>query len=126
MDVFNMYHSINESLKSRDEQAARNELIKLLAHHDKENIEYTPLLNHLIRATGLYLYMDINAASWEERLVYDLFKVDIAGKPIVLHREQSHLLKLLLSGENIAVSAPTSFGKSFIIDAFLSIKKPAN
>src|SRR5690606_10289485 len=27
---------------------------------------------------------------------------------------------------NIAVSAPTSFGKSFIVDSFISIKKPTN
>ena len=35
-------------------------------------------------------------------------------------------MKRLLLGENIAVSAPTSFGKSFIIDAFISIRKPDN
>ena len=27
---------------------------------------------------------------------------------------------------NIAVSAPTSFGKSFVIDAFIKIRKPKN
>lgn len=31
-----------------------------------------------------------------------------------------------MNGENIAVSAPTSFGKSLIIDAYIAIKKPAN
>ena len=56
-----------------------------------------------------------------------MFKVDIGtSKPITLHREQSLLLKKLLNGENIAVSAPTSFGKSFVIDAFISITKPKN
>ena len=29
-------------------------------------------------------------------------------------------------GENIAISAPTSFGKSFIVDAFISIRQPEN
>lgn len=32
----------------------------------------------------------------------------------------------MLAGDNIALSAPTSFGKSFIIDAFISIRKPDN
>lgn len=43
-----------------------------------------------------------------------------------MHREQSAILKKLINGKNLAVSAPTSFGKSFIIDAFIAIKKPKN
>jgi len=35
-------------------------------------------------------------------------------------------LKKLLDGKNLAISAPTSFGKSFVIDSFISIKKPSN
>nr|WP_277871747.1 DEAD/DEAH box helicase [Brachyspira aalborgi] len=44
----------------------------------------------------------------------------------MLHREQLKVLNLLLKGENIVLSAPTSFGKSYIIDALISIKKPQN
>lgn len=36
------------------------------------------------------------------------------------------VLKHLLDGTNIAVSAPTSFGKSLIIDAYIAIRKPKN
>lgn len=43
-----------------------------------------------------------------------------------LHREQYKLLKALLDNKNIAVSAPTSFGKSFVVDAFIKLKKPHN
>jgi hypothetical protein len=35
-------------------------------------------------------------------------------------------LKHLLDGDDLAVSAPTSFGKSLIIDAYIAIKKPTN
>lgn len=35
-------------------------------------------------------------------------------------------MKKLLAGENVAVSAPTSFGKSFIIDAYINLKQPKN
>jgi len=35
-------------------------------------------------------------------------------------------LKHLLDGDHLAVSAPTSFGKSLIIDAYIAIKKPKN
>lgn len=84
-------------------------------------------MNHLIRSLGLYPYIQTDTSEWHDRLVYDLFKVDVGlANPITLHREQSLILKRLLNGENLAISAPTSFGKSFIIDAFISLKKPNN
>lgn len=126
MDIFEACHSINNLLLSSNEVIARNELIKLLDYHNKEKIDYSPLVNHLIREAGLYPYLQTETASWDDRYVYEVFKVDIGGEDATLHREQSSLLKRLINGENIAVSAPTSFGKSFVIDAFISIKKPNN
>ncbi|MFL0182715.1 DEAD/DEAH box helicase, partial [Tenacibaculum maritimum] len=90
-------------------------------------IKYTPLINHLIRQTGLYPYMDIETSSWHDRYIYEVFKVDTGEeRKLTLHREQSLLLKKLINGESLAVSAPTSFGKSFVIDSFISINKPRN
>lgn len=126
MDIFESCHLINEHLISNQEVEARNELIKLLDYHERNKIEYSPLVNHLIRNTGLYPYLNADTANWEDRFVYEIFKVDIGGKQSTLHREQSSLLKRLVNGENIAVSAPTSFGKSFVIDAFISITNPNN
>lgn len=126
MDIFKSCHKINDFLATNLEIDARNELIKLLDYHNKNDIEYTPLVNHMIRETGLYPYLNGDTASWEDRFIYEVFKVDIGGKDCTLHREQSSLLKELIEGENVAVSAPTSFGKSFVIDAFISIKKPDN
>ena len=59
--------------------------------------------------------------------ICEVFKVNIGErKPCVLHTAQSQVLKKLLEGKSVAVSAPTSFGKSFVIDAFIKIKKPKN
>ncbi len=125
--IFKNCQTINELLIADKENDARQELIKLLDFHESNKIEYSPLINHLIRETGLFPYLEPKTSNWEERFVYDIFKVDVGeGKPLTLHREQSLLLKKLLAGNNIAVSAPTSFGKSFVIDAFIKIKKPKN
>lgn len=127
MDVFKTCDVINDHLIANNEVLARNELIKLLDYHSKNEIEYSPLVNHMIRTAGLYPYLQIETASWDDRFVYEAFKVDIGKKEkATLHREQSSLLKRLVNRENIAVSAPTSFGKSFVIDAFISINKPKN
>lgn len=127
MEIFEKCKIINQYIDQGKEQEARNKLILLLDELQKDEIEYTPLVNHLIRLTGLYPYIETDSAILEDQLLYNLFKVDIGDEaPVPLHREQSNLLKKLLEGKNLAISAPTSFGKSFVIDSFISIKKPNN
>lgn len=125
MDVFDACAAINELLNKGKEVEARNRLIRLLSYLEKEEVEYTPLVNHLIRQTGLYPYLEPGTSTWSDRFAFESFKVDVgADAPITLHREQSTVLRHLIDGEDLAVSAPTSFGKSLIIDAFIAIKKP--
>lgn len=127
MDIFSACHEVNNLISGDNEPEARNHLIRLLDYHKKEGIPYSPIVNHLIRQTGLYPYLQIETSNWQERFVFEAFKVDTGGeKHFTLHREQSSLLKRLINGENIAVSAPTSFGKSFVVDSFISINKPKN
>jgi len=127
MEIFDTCHKINDLLLNNNEIDARNQLILLLDYHEQNNIPYSPLVNHLIRETGLYPYIQTENADWEDRYVHEVFKVPTSSREVsTLHREQSLLLKKLLDGDNIAVSAPTSFGKSFVIDAFISIKNPCN
>lgn len=125
--IFNSCELINNLLFENKESEARDELIKLLDYHEANRITYSPLVNHLIRETGLYPYIQTSTANWQEKVIYEAFKVNTGdNESKTLHREQSLLLKELLSGKDIAVSAPTSFGKSFIIDSFIKINSPKN
>jgi len=127
MDIFEECKEISNNIDINNDNIARNKLILLLDYMKKNDLEYTPIINHLIRLTGLYPYIDTSTAILEDRLIHDVFKVDTGDtNPLTLHREQSNLLKKLLEGRNLAISAPTSFGKSFVIDSFISIKKPNN
>lgn len=127
MDAFEKCHSINSLMESGHQNSARDELIKLLHELKMSNTSYSPLVNNLIRRAGLYPYLDLSSSSWQDRLIHEAFKVDVGeSDKITLHREQSFLLRKLLDGQSLAVSAPTSFGKSFVIDSFISIKKPKN
>lgn len=109
-----------------DGKEKANELFRLLDKiGDKQ--AYPPVLNHLIREVGIYPYINQDTAIFSDRLVCECFKADVGeNEPKILHREQSRILKRLLEGENLILSAPTSFGKSFIIDALIAIKKPSN
>jgi reverse gyrase len=126
MDIFKTCQIINDFIPSNEERA-REELIKLLDHCKSENIPYNELINHLIRQLGLYPYLHTETSSWQDKFIHEAFKVNIGGhKTRTLHREQSSVLKDLISGKNLAIIAPTSFGKSFIIDAFIALKQPKN
>jgi len=124
MDVFETCREINDLLSVRNEVAARNLLIQLLADLKEVEAVYPQVVNHMIRATGLFPYLQLASASWDQKYVHRAFEVDVGRQLATLHREQSNVLAKLLNGKNIAVSAPTSFGKSFIIDAFIASKNP--
>jgi hypothetical protein len=126
MEIFETCSEINNLLSLRNEVAARNLLIRLLADIDRTKIPYPQVVNHMIRATGLFPYLQLENASWDQKYVHQAFEVDVGRRVATLHREQSNVLAKLLDGKSIAVSAPTSFGKSFIIDAFIAAKQPDN
>lgn len=126
MGVFDVCQEVNELIFSGDQVSARNKLIALLAELSAEKAEYPEVLNYQIRETGLYPYLQTDHASWQQKFIIEAFKVDVGRAHATLHREQSLVLSHLLEGTDIAVSAPTSFGKSFIIDAFIAAKEPEN
>lgn len=120
-EVFDICYNINELILNSQMDTARTEVIKLLDRLNREGKEYSPMVNHFIREVGLFPYIDKNTASWQEQAVFEAYKTDLGGgEQKTLHSAQSRVLKRLLAG------APTSFGKSFIIDAFISIRKPDN
>lgn len=79
---------------------------------------YTELLNTLARSVGLWNYIDPQTADHREAIIADAVNIPELGA-ITLHREQVEALNILLSGRNLILSAPTSFGKSVLIDVLL-------
>ncbi len=124
--IFDKCVKIYENLNDNKEAEAKEKLFYLLDEIQDKAL-YPPILNHLIRQFGLYPYMNQNTSILEDKFLLECFKANIGeDEPKVLHREQSRVLKRLLSNESLILSAPTSFGKSFIIDALIAMKKPKN
>jgi hypothetical protein len=73
----------------------------------------------LLRHAGLFPYADPNHLSFRDQLAYEAYRSD-ADKNIVYHREQLGIIERLEAGRNVILSAPTSFGKSLIIDILCS------
>jgi hypothetical protein len=126
-EIFEECAQINALIENNNKAEARSMVINLLDKLRRDGNGYTPLINHVIREVGLFPYIDPKTALWEDQVVVEAFKANVGDEaPVTLHSAQSHVLKRLLLGENIAISAPTSFGKSFIVDAFISIRQPEN
>ena len=114
---FDKAQTVAGFLAEGNEKEARNDLILLLDEMDRSGERPNALVNHLAREVGLYPHIDDSSASFSDLLAKDLFTVDVGGgKRAALHRDQSILLKRLVEGRSLVVSAPTSFGKSFVID----------
>ncbi|GAU85984.1 DEAD/DEAH box helicase [Bosea sp. BIWAKO-01] len=101
------------------------QVIPRLADLIPARAELKPLLepfSALARATGLWNYIDRQYADEADRLVAEAVTAPELGG-ITFHREQITALSKLLAGENLILSAPTSFGKSLLIDALLASGK---
>jgi len=117
--------NINSLIESGDEILASEELIRVLDKIQKADLKPDALVNHLSRRLGFFHYINPESSNWDDRLVHEVFKVNTGEEELkTLHKDQSLLLRMLLEGRDMAISAPTSFGKSFVIDSFIAIKKP--
>lgn len=82
------------------------------------------LLQNLVRKSGLYPYMDkyFPELPLEEKIVLDLYRSNI-DQNFIFHSMQAKIFNLLMSGKNVVLSAPTSMGKSAIIDSAIASNK---
>lgn len=92
-----------------------------IIQHNDELSDFRQILNSLARAVGLWNYIDKETADPRDRVLSEA--VWVPELRITLHREQVAALNALLSGRNLILSAPTSFGKSALVDALLLTRK---
>lgn len=97
-------------------------LADLLDTHPEELLSYRPLVSSLARSTGLWNYIETEWADETDALVAEAVTAPELGG-VTFHREQIRALDALLAGRNLILSAPTSFGKSLLIDALLSTER---
>lgn len=83
------------------------------------------VLDGMIRSRGLYPYMQKDNLSERELIAYEAHRP--SGLPdVVFHQEQAEIYLRLMAGDNVVLSAPTSFGKSLIVDALIASNKYEN
>nr|VFK01215.1 MAG: Helicase conserved C-terminal domain-containing protein [Candidatus Kentron sp. LFY] len=97
---------------------AKELVLRALEHRDVFT-KTQPILSSLVRETGLFPYLDDPTLSIRDLLALEFHRPE-ALEDIIFHQEQALIYHKLLAGKNVVLSAPTSFGKSKIIDAVIA------
>ncbi len=84
------------------------------------------VLDSLTRQVGLFPYLEPENLSFRDLLALELHRPPSMDETFVFHRAQAEVFRRLMDGENVVLSAPTSFGKSKIIDAIIASGKYDN
>lgn len=86
-----------------------------------KNIELSPenMMN-----LGLNMY--VKNIKYIRRELYNVFNQSLLDDEKVLHSQQAEVLKILMDGNNLLLSAPTSFGKTFIALEYMKRKSFSN
>jgi hypothetical protein len=101
------------------DELAREMVLRALSHR-KQFADLSMMLDALARAVGLFPYVDPDDLDLRDRIAYEFHRPLNMPADFVFHREQAEIYRRLLAGESVILSAPTSFGKSRIIDAMIS------
>ncbi|PKY11112.1 hypothetical protein B1757_06365, partial [Acidithiobacillus marinus] len=112
------------SLLTQNENAGREALIRTLEFRSVLD-GYQAIITALVQRAGLYPYTsNPENLSTTDLLNFEFHKV-VGLNEIVLHSVQGQVYRALLDGANVILSAPTSFGKSLLIDAMVASRRYA-
>lgn len=108
-----------------DKQQSLDLVIRLIDRRT-EFEEHLPgiarMIDAIAREAGLYPYMQ-EPDGWRDELAIELMRAPGLDK-VVFHIEQARVFQLLAQGRSVILSAPTSFGKSLLIDALIAYRRP--
>jgi hypothetical protein len=114
-------HSVGEDAKARDlllRVLDRGKEFRSAFRSESHGEE--AMLRALVRGQGLFPYIgDSLSLGIADQIAYESHR-PYGMDDVVFHTEQDDVYQLLAAGENVVLSAPTSFGKSLIIDGVIA------
>jgi helicase conserved domain protein len=120
---FNLAKEISVSNNSK-------KLIDVIENWEYVHPEVRSIFLSLIEGFGFYPYLnegvDIDLAASIRREYHKSQFVNKQGNSVIFHYEQKMLEEKINKNQNLVVSAPTSFGKSLLIEEFVARRKYGN
>ncbi len=119
-DSFDLSTYCSILLSNKDEENhGRDIVIRVRDAWDKIPESTKPIWNTLTEAAGLYPYVDPEQLSRSASIRYEYHKSPFLEN-VYLHEEQQNISIELQSKRSVVVSAPTSFGKSLLIEELIA------
>lgn len=117
---------INEKIHDKQKQA-REVLFRLLDRKQTLPELIVPILFDYVENLGYYPYLESQQEkmSLKSLLHYEFFRSENIPE-IVMHQKQAEVYHLLSKEKSVILSAPTSFGKSLIIEEIVASNKYKN
>ncbi|EGQ9205191.1 TPA: DEAD/DEAH box helicase [Vibrio cholerae] len=119
---FNDWDSFLSSLIKEFNSHTNESLVQdivIRALERKKEIPNDFILDHLLDELGLFPYVDKEKSTTKDKIRQSLFTTPQDNEK-TFHIRQAEVFHRLINGENIVLSAPTSFGKSLIIEALVA------
>lgn len=117
--------SICNQLYPEYEHEGRDVVIRMLDRIDDFHNTILEMLNDVVEMYGLYPYIDGSILTGNAKLRYEYHRSPFL-KNVFLHEEQFDISTALQSEKSVVLSAPTSFGKSLLIEELVASNKYKN
>lgn len=119
-------HLLNEDKRIE----ANSRIIQSMEYVSKNGTQYGEIWSSIIEAAGFYPYLEKYKDKFYNNDTSSMITKEFFASEniegIYFHEEQKKLVKKIESGKNVIVSAPTSFGKSLLIEEVVASKKYKN
>lgn len=119
---FNYLFAVNKLLSNPVSYDLGRDLIVRALDSRERFSEHTTILKNMVRKSGLFPYLkkEFTSLTPDDLRVLELYRTPFSDG-YVFHSMQFHIFDLLKSGQNVVLSAPTSMGKSAIVDSLLGM-----
>lgn len=124
LSPFNYLKKANAFLSNPIQEKYGRELIIRALAEKRRFSSCEQLLRDLVRKSGLFPYLnsEFSEHTLEENFILDVYKTNI-DTDFIFHAAQFKIYNLLTQGHNVVLSAPTSMGKSAIVDSLIASEK---
>lgn len=108
----------------QDSDVVRAAILLKSKHQEFVSVQgiFSEIIDDVMRQSGLYPYIENRESTFRDSLFYEI-NLHPKDKTFVFHNIQSKIFWDLADGKNLIVSAPTSFGKSAVIEPLIAFKK---
>ncbi|SIQ28929.1 DEAD/DEAH box helicase [Peribacillus simplex] len=125
---FSIFMWVNRVTQNKAKEGdGRDVILRMMDKIDKLPKEIEPILNDYVGKLGYFPYLDVNKEFMSARdlLRYEFYRSENIPN-IVMHQKQAEVYDVISNHQSVILSAPTSFGKSLLIEEIVASKEYYN